>query len=73
MNSDLYVLLSIFIDNTLQKVAIKIPDGRNTFQDYENYGEPDIQAKWLEILTPLSLEKGIICGLETILSVVLKL
>jgi hypothetical protein len=69
VNSDLNVLLSIFIDNTLQNVAIKIPDGLNTFQGYEYYGEPDIQAKWLEILTPLNLEKGIICGLEIIVDI----
>lgn len=69
MNSDLNVILTIFIDNVLQKVAIHIKDGLNKFPDYECFGEPDIIAKWKELL-PYDLRNGVICNVETILYII---
>lgn len=52
MNPDLNVLVLLMMNDDLVRVAVRVANGLNNFPDWEYYKEPEIEAKWKDVLPP---------------------
>jgi hypothetical protein len=65
MNDDLNVLITMYSEGTLLKVAVSVKHGINNFADWEYFHEEDIKSKWNEIV-PMNCRNFEICEIEEI-------